>query len=150
LAPFKEDSTEPEPWRYVKKSHTLEVEKAIVSPLEYVGTVQGRLATWYKESSYFDLRDISSGALVKCFYLSDRYKDVYSLYSDKDVVALVSGRVRANRVERRPEEMRVERVRQYQRLTDEEFERLFGLAPTLRTPDELEEELELRGSDGAA
>ncbi len=126
-------------WKSVTKVTTLNVDAAYNQDYRYEGALQGRLGTWYKDSSYFNLRELATSELVKCFYRPDMYDQIYRLYEDKDAVVNLSGRVLADRATGRIKEVRVNAAKSYAPLSDAEFSRFFGLAPDLTgdlsTPD---------------
>jgi hypothetical protein len=118
-------------WKSITKLTTLNVDAAYNQEYRYDGALQGKLGTWYKDSSYFNLRELSSAELVKCYYRLDMYDQIYRLYEDKDAVVNVSGRVVMDRATGRINEVRLNWAKSYTPLSDSEFNRLFGLAPDL-------------------
>lgn len=96
--------------------------------LEYYGSLQGKIHSWYKEAKtpYFDLRELATDRLVKCYYTEKLYRNVYEQMKDRDNVVHVSGDIKADRVERVPEEIKVVRIDNYEPLSKEEFEEFFG------------------------
>jgi hypothetical protein len=137
-------------WEKVTKLVTRNVEAVFHEEYRYEGALQGKLGTWYKDSNYFNLRDLASGALIKCFYRPDMYEVIHSLYDDKEAVVNLSGQVTAERVSGQVKEMRINWAKSYAPLSNSEFNKLFGLAPDLTgemsTPDYIDK---LR-SDGDA
>ncbi len=123
-----EESTD---WKSVTKITTLNVDAVFHQEYKYDGALQGKLGTWYKDSNYFNLRELSSNELVKCFYGVTLYDQIYRLYEDKDAVVNLSGAVTADRATGRITEVRVNWAKSYPKLSDVEFNRLFGLAPDL-------------------
>jgi hypothetical protein len=69
-------------WKSITKLTTLNVDAAYNQEYRYQGALQGRLGTWYKDSSYFNLRELMSSSLVKCYYSLDMYDQIYRLYED--------------------------------------------------------------------
>jgi hypothetical protein len=118
-------------WKSISKITTLNVDNAFNQDYSYEGAIQGMLSTWYKESSYFYLRDKSTRELVKCIYRDEMYDQIYSLYDDKDAVVNIVGNVKAKRATGKIDEIRVSWVKSYARLSDAEFNKLFGLAPDI-------------------
>jgi len=116
-------------WNNLVRTPAVELERAIETPIKYIGSVQGRTGTWYKTSDYFDLRDIVSGATVKCNYTRDLYHAVYDAFKERDAVVHVSGLVATNRIERRPLEVNVRHLRVFAPLSDEEFGKFYGGSP---------------------
>lgn len=110
---------------------TRNVDAVFHEEYRYEGALQGKLGTWYKDSNYFNLRDLSSNSLIKCFYKSDLYDRIYALYSDKNAVVNLSGRIVSERVSGQVKEMHISWAHSYAPLSDSEFRRLFGLAPDL-------------------
>jgi hypothetical protein len=125
-----DDEQEPT-WEYITKLVTRNVDEVFHEEYKYEGALQGKLGTWYKDSNYFNLRDLTSGSLIKCFYRSDMYDVIYALYEDKDAVVNLTGTITAERVSGQVKEMRISWAKSYAPLTDSEYEKLFGLAPDL-------------------
>jgi hypothetical protein len=147
IAPY--NNGRPVDWRLLRKMHALEVERVLLTPVVYVGSLQGRLGTWYKESNYFDLRELAGGSLVKCYYDNEMYGEIHQLYKDRAAVVHVSGQITASRVERRAEEVRVSYLRTYEPLSAAEFEELYGSAPRLTGDLPLDEYYDaIRGNGG--
>jgi hypothetical protein len=124
------DNEEPV-WEQITKLVTTKVDAVFHDQYRYDGALQGKLGTWYKDSNYFNLRDLASGSLIKCFYPTDMYETIYGLYLDKDAVVNLSGMVTANRVTGQIEEMRITWAKSYAPLSAREYNKLFGLAPDL-------------------
>jgi hypothetical protein len=118
-------------WKSISKITTLNVDNAFNQDYSYEGAVQGRLATRYKESNYFYLKDQSTRESVKCVYRDGMYDQIYRLFEDKDAVVNVVGKVRAKRATGKIDEIRVNWVKSYAPLSDAEFDRLFGIAPDI-------------------
>lgn len=125
------EGEEPDDWEQITKRVTLNVEAVFHEEYRYEGALQGKLGTWYKDSNYFNLREATSGELIKCFYRADIYDQIYALYNDKDAVVNLSGHIVAERATGNVKEMRITWARSYKPLSQSEFDRLFGLAPDL-------------------
>lgn len=128
---YRNGADKPTDWRVLNRKAALAVEKHIETPLEYIGSVQGRLGTWYKDSDHFDIHDLIFNEIVKCHYPKDKYATIYSLYEDNEAVVSVSGRVSADRIDGRPKSVVIDRIATSRPLTDDEFRRIFGLEPRL-------------------
>ena len=118
-------------WKSITKLTTLNVDAAYNVEYKYDGALQGKLGTWYKDSNYFNLRELSSKELVKCFYRSEMYDQIYRLFEDKDAVVNIAGTITADRATSRITEIRATWAKSYAPLSDKEFERFFGLDPDL-------------------
>lgn len=106
----------------------------LVQPLiEYEGTVFGVVHAVYKEGSnpHFDLRDLSRGSLVKCYFNDSLWPHIVKALAIRDNRVHVSGRVRANRIDRVIESVVVGRIEPTERLSDLEFEQFIGCAPEI-------------------
>ena len=132
LGIFSNGSPTPE-WVPMTKQHAAAVIEYFEDRIEYQGMVHGIVHSLYKESEppYFDVRDISTGELVKCLFSPDLYKRVVVMLTQKDAIVMVSGMIRARRSDRRIDEMRVERMDAAPSLSDGQFQRFFGCAPNL-------------------
>ena len=118
-------------WKSVTKLTTLNVDFAYNQEYRYEGALQGRLGTWYKDAGYFNLRELTTESVVKCFYSGEMYDQVYRLYEDKNAIVNLSGRVVMDRATGSINEVRVHWVKTYAPLSNSEFEKFFGLAPDL-------------------
>ena len=96
--------------------------------------IQGIIHSLYKESSppYFDARQLSTQDIVKCLYKQEDYRLVVNLLQRRDAVVIVSGLVEPRmRLDRKITEIRIERMRSTEPLSDAEFAKLQGAAPEL-------------------
>jgi hypothetical protein len=130
---YENGEHQPLEWRSHSKRHAVAVTEALEQIVEYHGMIQGIVHSLYKESEppYFDVRELSGQQIVKCVYRPDNYRQVVDLLRNKDAVVLISGTVKARRIDRRIQEIRVEKMRATEPLSDDEFNRLRGSAPNL-------------------
>lgn len=100
---------------------------------EYEGALLGIIHALYKESDkpHFDLRDIARNHLVKCFYKDDAYGAVAQALIRRDSRVHVSGKIRANRVDKTVESMVVRTIKAADDFSDDDFEKFIGCAPDL-------------------
>lgn len=118
-------------WNQIVRRKTIEVEEATLRPIYYIGSIQGRLGTWFKESDYVNVRDSVFGVLVKCHYRPNMYDIIHRSYRDKSAVVHVTGRIKSDRLSGHPKEIHADQIESYDRLSDVEFAGLFGSAPLL-------------------
>lgn len=120
-------------WQSFSKSLFREIADNASTTSEYRGSVQGIIHSWFKEVSpaYFYVRDSISGRMIKCIYHRDQYHEVTRLVQKKNAIVSVIGMVRANLVDRRIEEVRADKFAIAEELSDEDFEKFFGMAPDL-------------------
>jgi hypothetical protein len=99
--------------------------------VEFRGMLQGRIHSLYKEVNppYFMLRDFASGELVRCEFTANEWTDLHQALARKDGVVLVAGWIRAKRLDRTVEVMRVERMKGTKPLSVDQLHEFFGSAP---------------------
>lgn len=141
------ESDEPK-WRDLTRAPALELEKIVARPLVYHGSIQGRLGTWYKEGAYFDVREVTQSKLVKCHYRLEQYANIHALYEDKDTVVHVTGMVTAERLNGIPTDIEIERLKVYDRLSESEFNKLFGLFPKMTGDESTVDYIDRERGDG--
>lgn len=118
-------------WEKLTKTSMFMVKSMLEAPYKYRGAIQGRMATWYKDRSYFNLKPFSHNITVKCFYDQNLYNNVYKAFEDKDAVVHAIGEISAERITGEPTDMRVFDVKVYTRLTDAQFKEMAGSAPNI-------------------
>lgn len=118
-------------WQNIAKRKTVEVEEATLKPIYYIGSIQGRLGTWFKESDFIYVRDSVFGVLVRCNYRTSMYETIHKCYRDKRAVIHVTGRIKSDRLSGNPKEISVDHIERYDQLSDEEFKGIFGGAALL-------------------
>jgi hypothetical protein len=118
-------------WKPLHKSRAVALVEHFQELIEYRGMAQGVIHSLYKESQppYFDLRDLASRELVKCFYQPSQYPDVHAALERKDAVVLVSGWIRVRRQDRQIREITIERIQSTKPLDRRQLEEFFGSAP---------------------
>jgi len=105
-----------------------------ISPyLDYMGAVQGVIHTIFKESDtpHFKLRDSVTGDLVDCFYKPEHYASILRTLPRKDDRVHVSGLVRASRIDKKIESLKVVHIESPVEFSDADFEAFFGCAPDM-------------------
>jgi len=105
-----------------------------ISPyLDYMGAVQGVIHVIFKESDppHFKLRDSVTGDLVDCFYKPEHYASILRALHRKDDRVHVAGLVRASRIDKKIESLKVTRVESPGEFSDADFEAFFGCAPAM-------------------
>ena len=105
-----------------------------ISPyLDYMGAVQGVIHVIFKESDppHFKLRDSVTGDLVDCFYKPEHYASILRTLPRKDDRVHVAGLIRASRIDKKIESLKVTRVESPVDFSDADFEAFFGCAPEM-------------------
>ena len=119
----------PSEWTLIAKRKTIEIEDAVLREIEYYGSLQGRLANWHRESEFVHIRESVTGALIRCNYTADSYDAIYRAYKDRKAVVHITGRIRSDRLTGNPTQVWVQRVDVFDRLSDSEWQSLFGSSP---------------------
>ncbi len=120
-------------WFELTKQESVALLESLQTHVDYHGMVQGIIHSLFKESQppHFDLRELATGRLVRCYYGPAQYVRVVKALKTREAVALVAGNIRASRITRRIESLQVERVEVAERLTREQLARLVGGAPKM-------------------
>ena len=118
-------------WRPLPRSRAESIIEYYEQVVSYRGMLQGLIHSLFKESDppYFDLRDIASKELVKCYYKPEQYDDVYAALADKRAVVLVSGWIQTRRSDREISKFEVDKIRSVKLVSKSELEKFFGSAP---------------------
>jgi hypothetical protein len=100
-------------------------------PVESIGALQGVIHSVFfgPQPPYFNLRELSSQALVRCEYSSDLYPSVVKAVERPNTVVHVYGRVKTNVEDRSLDTMKATRIDIAEQLTEDDFNRFFGCAP---------------------
>lgn len=130
---YQNGGARPVEWHALTKAASRQLAHAVVASNKYRGVVQGIAHSWYKEASppYFYIRQSVTQSLVKCLYDKTQYSEVLHLFEKRNAVVQVIGMITANMIERRVDEVDCEKFAIAEELSDEDFERFFGMAPDL-------------------
>lgn len=123
--------------RQITYGKTAEIRRQVETPIPTYGSVQGVIHALFKEAKEpnFQIRELSTGALVKVYYLNSLYPEVASALRERNSVVIVSGNLLYDRVSRTAFEMRAQRIRQMPTLSSSEFEAFFGSVPEFEYRD---------------
>lgn len=105
--------------------------REIETPVVSYGSVQGILHAWLKEAKEpnFQLRELSTDALVRVYYHPALYSDVAKAVQERTTMLMVSGNMLFDRATRMATELRADRIELMKMLSTAEFEEFFGSAP---------------------
>lgn len=136
LGIYRADADRPE-WRKVARQRSASIKRRMETPLPSHGGVQGILHAWFKEAKepHFQLRELSTDALVKVFYSPALYADVAKAVAERASVLIVSGEMLFDRATRSASELRATKIELAGRLSSSEFEDFFGSAPDFVVED---------------
>ena len=104
------------------------IQAEVQANVKAYGGVQGRMHSLFlgAQPAYFNLRELATGVLVKCFYKSEIYPSIASALQRQDAILHVYGWTKTDLVERKLEEIDVMRVDVASVVTVEEFDSIFG------------------------
>lgn len=140
----------PTTWEAIAKRTTIDVEEAVLSPVIYVGSIQGTLSNWFTESNFIYVRDSVFNGLVKCIYKPTMYDLIYRFYENKKSVVHVTGTIKSDRLSGEIEEINVDSIDQYGGLSNDEFDSIFGSAPDIIGEETSGDYLDRERDDGDA
>ena len=120
-------------WRQITYRHSAAMKRELETPLPSYGAVQGILHAWFKEAKepHFQLRELSTDAIVKVIYSATLYADVAKAVQERATVLIVSGDMYFDRATRTASELRADKIERVGMLSTAEFEGFFGNAPEL-------------------
>ncbi|MFO1184939.1 MAG: hypothetical protein U1E56_09140 [Bauldia sp.] len=118
-------------WRRVGYGQTARIRQRLESPLPAYGSLQGIIHSLHKEAArpYFQLRELATDTLVRCFYSASQYDAVVNALRQKTAVLHVAGNINYDRRTRAAAELKVERLDEAKILAPRDFEALFGSMP---------------------
>ena len=109
---------------------------AIASDVQAVvrshGGVQGVIHSVFLGASpaHFQLRELSTGELVKCVYSSRKqYDELAAVLKQQNAVVHVYGIIRTDLVNRQIEELRVDKIELADTFSEDDLNRFIGSAP---------------------
>ena len=118
-------------WRAITYRSTAALKRKLETPVASYGSVQGILHAWFKEARdpNFQLRELSTDALVRVYYPPSLYADVAKAVQERTTMLMVSGNMLFDRATRMATELRADRIEMMKMLSTAEFEEFFGSAP---------------------
>ncbi len=130
----KPDDEQNDEWCELTKQDALLIASEVQSTVRSHGGVQGVIHSVFFGASppHFQLRELSTGELVKCIYSSRKqYDELADALKQQNAVVHVYGTIKTDLVNRQIEELRVERIVLADDFSKEDFERFVGCAPEI-------------------
>ena len=130
----KSDTDQDNEWCELTKQDALLIASEVQSTVRSHGGVQGVIHSVFFGASppHFQLRELSTGELVKCVYSSRKqYDELAAALKQQNAVVHVYGTIKTDLVNRQIEELRVEQIDLADDFSKEDFERFVGCAPGL-------------------
>lgn len=103
----------------------------IQGPVESYGSVQGVIHSVFMGSSprHFFIRELSTDNLIKCIYSGTQYPELIEVLREEAKVVHVHGSIKTDMVNRRIDQMIMQKIEIAEKLSDKEFEEFFGSCP---------------------
>jgi hypothetical protein len=138
---YNNGEAKPSNWREVDYRKTAEIRRLLDTPLISYGSVQGTIHAWHAGArpAFFQARELSTGALVRCVYRPDLYRKVHQATRVPNTVIHVYGDIQWDRATNTIIEVDTKDIDTTEPLSESAFERLFGSMPdftgTMSTAD---------------
>ena len=132
--PKSETDEQNEEWCELTKQEALLIASEVQSTVRSHGGVQGVIHSVFFRASppHFQLRELSTGELVKCIYSSRKqYDELANALKKQNAVIHVYGVIKTDLVNRQIEELRVDTIELADSFSKEDLDRFVGCAPTM-------------------
>jgi len=119
-------------WRDITYSSLSRIRRELEQPVTAHGSVQGIVHAWFKEAKepHFQLRELATDNLIRVFYDSNLYAQVAKAVQERSTTLIVDGRMTYDKVTQKAVDLRAERINSMAMMSHEEFDEIFGSAPT--------------------
>lgn len=138
----KSDTDEQNEWCELTKQQALVIASEVQEVVRSHGGIQGVIHSVFFGASpaHFQLRELSTGELVKCVYSSRKqYEELATVLKQQNAVVHVYGTIKTDFVNRQIEELRVEKIELADSFSKEDFDRFVGSAPGMLGDQSLQE-----------
>lgn len=138
----KSDTDENNEWCELTKQEALLIASDVQEIVRSHGGIQGVIHSVFFGASppHFQLRELSTGDLIKCIYRSRKqYDELAAVLKQQNAVVHVYGTIKTDFVNRQIEELRVEQIELAEDFSKEDFNRFVGSAPGLLGDQTLQE-----------
>jgi hypothetical protein len=132
--PKSDTDDQSDEWCELNKQGALLIASELQGIVRSHGGVQGVIHSVFFGASppHFQLRELSTGDLVKCVYSSRKqYDELAAALKQQNAVVHVFGTIRTDYVNRQIEEIRVEKIDLADSFSKEDLDRFIGCAPGL-------------------
>ena len=120
-------------WHSVNEDQASRLTLYVSPTVDFMGGIQGVIHAWFKESGepHFQLRELGHNALINCYYRPEHYNDILRAVARREERVHVAGLIRASRIDKTIESVKVSKIKNPVDFTDADFERFFGCAPSM-------------------
>lgn len=128
---YTNGSAKPSEWFELTKESAFRVTKETPQTVSYYGEIQGIVHAFYKESNRPKLvvRELSTGALVNCFFKLDIYQKAVEMLLEPNAVIFVEGEIIEDQMKGQVESIQVAEFRLAPDFDESLFERFIGSQP---------------------
>jgi hypothetical protein len=140
--PNSDSDEQADEWCELTKQQALLITSEIQGAVRSYGGVQGVIHSVFFGASpaHFQLRELSTGDLVKCVYSSRKqYDELATVLKEQNAVVHVYGTITTDFVNRQIEELRVAKIELAESFSKEDFERFVGCAPGMLGDQSMQE-----------
>lgn len=119
-------------WRDITYSSLSSIRRELEQPVAASGSVQGIIHAWFKEAKepHFQLRELATDDLIKVMYHDRLYEQVAKAVQERNTTLIVDGEMKYDKVTRQALELKAERITMMAMMSPQEFEEVFGCAPS--------------------
>lgn len=128
---YRNSGEQPDEWRDVTYRDAAAMRELLDVPIAAYGSVQGTVHAWHQGSvpAFFQVRELSTGALVRCNYKASMHDRVYRAHKSPNAVVHVYGMIEWDRATGQIVEVDSSDLEIAAPLSDAEFQNLIGSAP---------------------
>lgn len=131
MAVYKNGEAKAEVWHDFTKQRLEAIAEELLGTIKYYGSIQGRIHALYKESDYISVRNLVDSSLVRCVYRPQQYRDVYAALNQKDAIVHIAGMMIAGRIDKKIEEMTIDKIKAAPTYRAGDLDKFFGCAPQM-------------------
>ena len=119
-------------WRDITYTSLSSIRRTLEQPVTAHGSVQGILHAWFKEAKepHFQLRELATDALIKVIYSDELYERVARAVQERNTTLMVDGQILYDKVTHNAIELRADKIASMNMMTPQEFDEVFGCAPS--------------------
>lgn len=128
---YRNGGDAPDEWREITYRRADEMRQLLDAPIASYGSVQGTIHAWHQGAvpPFFTVRELSTGALIRCNYKAALHSKVYEAHEQPHAVVHVYGDIEWDRATRQIVTLQATNIEIMKPLSEFEFQKLAGSAP---------------------
>ena len=134
LGIYYNGTPEPAHWESHSKKRANEIVAVLQDTIHAYGSIQGTISTLNKSDKSnmsFIIRELASGNRIRCIFDKTFYHNVIEQLEDQDQVVFVSGLMKLSRINRKIDELKVEKIAPAPSYKEGDLGRFIGGCPDL-------------------